>query len=96
LNILWLGPIVTAVQHLVPRSTRSTASATFLLIINMIGLGIGPWLMGRLSDAFQATYGADALRYAAVACLVFYLVAAFLAVVAIRPLMRSWVPDEVS
>ena len=30
LNILWLGPVVTAVQHLVPRRMRATASASFL------------------------------------------------------------------
>jgi MFS family permease len=95
-NILWLGPIVTAVQHLVPRVMRSTASANFLLINNLIGLGVGPWLMGRLSDALTVTYGADALRVSAVACLVFYLVAAVLAVLAVGSLATSWVPDDAS
>jgi predicted MFS family arabinose efflux permease len=93
-NILWLGPVITAVQHLVPRSMRSTASASFLLINNLIGLGVGPWLMGRLSDALQTSYGADALRNAAVACLVFYLVAAALMFLSVRSLRRSWVADE--
>ena len=46
LNILWLGPVVTAVQHLVPRRMRATASASFLLINNLIGLGVGPLLIG--------------------------------------------------
>ena len=68
LNILWLGPVITAVQHLVPRRMRATASASFLLINNLIGLGVGPLLIGRLSDALKQTYGAEALRYAAVAC----------------------------
>jgi predicted MFS family arabinose efflux permease len=93
-NILWLGPVITAVQHLVPRSMRSTASASFLLINNLIGLGVGPWLMGRLSDALQTSYGANALRNAAVACLVFYLVAAALMFLSVRSLRRSWVADE--
>ena len=93
-NILWLGPVITAVQHLVPRSMRSTASASFLLINNLIGLGVGPWLMGRLSDALQTSYGADALRNAAVACLVFYLVAAALMFLSVKSLRRSWVADE--
>lgn len=95
-NILWLGPVITAVQHLVPRPMRSTASASFLLINNLIGLGVGPWLMGRLSEALQATYGADALRNSAVACLVFYLLAAGLMLLAIRSLRASWVADETS
>ena len=93
-NILWLGPVITAVQHLVPRPMRSTASASFLLINNLVGLGVGPWLMGRLSDALQATYGADALRNAAVACLAFYLVAAVLMFLSVKSLRRSWVVDE--
>ena len=93
-NILWLGPVITAVQHLVPRPMRSTASASFLLINNLVGLGVGPWLMGRLSDALTATYGADALRNAAVACLAFYLVAAVLIFLSIKSLRRSWVADE--
>jgi predicted MFS family arabinose efflux permease len=93
-NILWLGPVITAVQHLVPRPMRSTASASFLLINNLVGLGVGPWLMGRLSDALKATYGADALRNAAVACLAFYLVAAVLMFLSVKSLRRSWVVDE--
>ena len=94
LNILWLGPVITAVQHLVPRPMRCTASASFLLINNLIGLGVGPWLMGRLSDALKAAYGVDALRNAAVACLAFYLLAAVLMLFSIRSLRRSWVADE--
>jgi predicted MFS family arabinose efflux permease len=93
-NLLWLGPVTTAVQHLVPRSMRSTASASFLLINNLIGLGVGPLLMGRLSDAMKATYGADSLRNAAVACLAFYVVAAVLMLFSIRSLRRSWVVDS--
>jgi predicted MFS family arabinose efflux permease len=92
-NILWLGPVTTAVQHLVPRAMRSTASASFLLINNLIGLGVGPLLMGRLSDALKATYGANALRDAAVACLVFYLLAAALMALSVRSLRASWVSD---
>lgn len=91
LNILWLGPVTTAVQHLVPQHQRATASASFLLINNLIGLGVGPLLMGSLSDALKSTYGIEALRYAAVACVAFYLVAALLMLLAVRPLRRGWV-----
>jgi predicted MFS family arabinose efflux permease len=93
-NILWLGPVIAAVQHLVPRTMRSTASASFLLINNLIGLGVGPWLMGRLSDSLKASYGVDALRNAAVACLAFYLLAAVLMLFAVKSLRASWVADK--
>jgi MFS family permease len=93
-NILWLGPVTAAVQHLVPRPMRSTASASFLLINNLIGLGVGPLLMGALSDALRASQGANALRDAAVACLAFYLLAAVLMLASARSLRASWVSDE--
>jgi len=94
LNILWLGPVVTAVQHLAPPPMRSTASASFLLINNLIGLGVGPWLIGRISDALKATYGLDALRDAAVACTGFYLLAALLALIAVKWLKSGWIDDN--
>ena len=94
LNILWLGPVTTAVQHLVPPRMRATASASFLLINNFIGLGIGPLLIGRISDALKTTYGTESLRYAAVGCTAFYLVAALLMSLAVRRLRTDWVDDR--
>lgn len=93
LNILWLGPVTTAVQHLVPRQMRSTASASFLLINNFIGLGVGPTLIGWLSVQFKDRFGDEALRYAAVSVVGFYLVAALLMMFAIKRLQHDWVED---
>lgn len=93
LNILWLGPVTTAVQHLVPQPMRATASASFLFINNLIGLGVGPLLIGGISDALKATYGAESLRYAAVGCTAFYLFAALLMLFAIKRLRVDWVDD---
>jgi len=93
LNILWLGPVITAVQHLVPQRMRATASASFLLINNLVGLGVGPLLIGRLSDALKHSYGAEALRYAAVGCTTFYLLAALLMLLCVRRLRASWIDD---
>jgi MFS family permease len=95
LNILWLGPVIAAVQHLVPQRMRATASASFLLINNLIGLGVGPFLIGRLSDALKHSYGSEALRYAAVAVTSFYLLAALLMFLAAPRLRSSWVDDAV-
>jgi len=93
LNILWLGPVVTAVQHLVPRRLRATASASFLLINNLIGLGVGPLLMGAISDSLKASQGVEALRYAAMICLGFYLLAGLLMLLAVKRLRNDWVDD---
>jgi len=94
LNILWLGPVTTAVQHLVPQPMRSTASASFLLINNLIGLGVGPTLIGALSVAFKERYGIEALRYAAVSVVGFYLLAALLMLLAARRLRADWVEEQ--
>ena len=93
LNILWLGPITTAVQRLAPSHMRASASGAFLLINNLIGLGIGPWLMGATSVALKARYGDDSLRYAAIIGVGFYLIAAVLGLLAVRPLRRGWVDE---
>ena len=94
LNILWLGPVTTAVQHLVPAPMRSTASASFLLINNLIGLGVGPTLIGALSELFKARFGIEALRYAAVSVVGFYIVAALLMLLAARRLRADWVEEQ--
>jgi MFS family permease len=93
LNILWLGPVTTAVQHLVPRPLRATASASFLLINNLIGLGVGPMFIGALSEMFKERLGAEALRYAAVSVLGFYLLAALLMFFAVKRLRTDWIDD---
>jgi MFS family permease len=93
LNILWLGPITTAVQHLVPPHMRATASASFLLINNLIGLGVGSFAIGALSDALKVSFGADALRYSAVAVACFYMLATILAFLAVKPLRKDWIDE---
>jgi MFS family permease len=94
LNIFWLGPVITAVQHLVPQRMRSTASASFLLINNLIGLGVGPYLIGSVSESLKKSYGAEALRYAAVGSTVFYILASFLMFLCVSRLRSSWVEDH--
>ena len=94
LNILWLGPVTTAVQHLVARPLRATASASFLLINNLIGLGVGPTLIGALSELFKERFGTEALRYAAVSVVGFYVLAAALMFFAIKRLRHDWVDES--
>ncbi len=85
---IWLGPVISAVQLLVLPAARSTASALFLLINNLIGLGGGIFALGALSDALAPTYGQDALRYSMLYSLALYLVAAILMALA-APRLRK-------
>ena len=91
LALVWLGPVLTAVQHLAPASSRSTMSALFLLINNLVGLGIGPYFFGRLSDGLKGEYGADSIKYAFLYGLGFYAFAALLLYLASRRIARDWV-----
>ena len=91
LTYVWIGPVTAAVQHLVPGHMRATAAATFLLINNLLGLGLGSWVIGALSDALAPTYGEEALRYAIAIGLGLYLVAGAFMALASRKLDRDWV-----
>jgi MFS family permease len=66
----YLGPTFALIQGLAPLRMRAMWAAVTLLVINLVGLGLGPFLVGRLSDLLQPTYGQESLRYAmfAVAC----------------------------
>jgi len=91
LGLVWLGPVLAAVQHLVPGNMRATASALFLFINNLIGIGLGTALIGMVSDLMRLRFGAESLRYAILAGTGFYLVAAGLLSFAGRRLARDWV-----
>lgn len=91
LLLLWLGPITTAMQHLVPAQMRATSSACFLFINNLLGLGLGTLVIGLLSDVMNEHYGQEALRYAAVSSLGLLAIAAVIMLFAIKPLRREWV-----
>ena len=91
LNLAWLGPVLTAVQHLVPASARATGTACFLLIYNLLGIGLGTWLFGAISDALMPRFGDESLRYAIYCGLSFYVISAALLGLAARRLRRDWV-----
>ncbi len=90
LSLVWLGPIIAAFQHLVTPNMRATASAIFLFVNNLIGIGLGNLLIGRISDALGAEFGDESLRYAILVGTVFYLIAATLFIVTAPRLKRDW------
>ena len=91
LAYMWLGPVLTAVQHLVPAPMRATASASFLLINNLIGVGLGAMTIGTMSDRLTPALGDGALRIALLCSLIFYLIAGLLMLIAAPRLARDWV-----
>jgi MFS family permease len=62
----YLGPTFALIQGLAPLRMRAMWAAVTLLVINLIGLGLGPTLIGLLSDLLRPAAGAESLRWALV------------------------------
>jgi MFS family permease len=67
---MWAAPCFAMVQGLARVSMRATAAALLSLTLNLMGLGLGPLLVGVLSDWLTPEYGREALRYALLVLLV--------------------------
>jgi len=59
-----MGPTFATVQSLVAPNARAFAASLLLLIANLAGLGLGPLIVGILSDAGHDRFGTDSLRVA--------------------------------
>lgn len=90
LSLVWLGPVLAAFQHLVTPNMRATASAVFLFVNNLIGIGLGNLVIGALSDGLKAEFGDESLRYAILSGTVFYLIAAGLFILTAPRLKKDW------
>jgi predicted MFS family arabinose efflux permease len=59
-----IGPTIAMIQTLSPVHMRAVSSAIKMLCLNLIGMGLGPLLVGLLSDLLTPHYGEDALSVA--------------------------------
>jgi MFS family permease len=60
---VYLAPVLAQAQSLVPLRMRAVTAAIALLIINVIGLLLGPQLTGILSTLLVPYFGEEAIRY---------------------------------
>jgi len=60
----YLAPTFALIQSLVSLRMRALASSITLFILNIIGMGFGPQLVGIMSDWFAPEYGQHSLRMA--------------------------------
>lgn len=63
LNAAYYGPAYGCVQGLVQPRARAVAASIMLFGQNLIGLGLGPFLFGVLSDALQPVAGQESVRW---------------------------------
>ena len=69
LGTVYVAPGFALIQNETPLHMRSVAAAINLFVVNIVGLGLGPFTVGFLSDQFTPAYGEDSLRYALMATL---------------------------
>lgn len=62
LYFLHYGPCYALILSLAPSHMRAMASAITLLVVNLIGLGLGPQVVGLISDLLAPSFGDQALR----------------------------------
>jgi predicted MFS family arabinose efflux permease len=60
----FLGPTYAVMQRLVGDDMRATAMSVVMLVANLVGFGLGPQIVGILSDRLMPVFGVDSLRYA--------------------------------
>jgi MFS family permease len=63
LNAAYYGPAYACVQGLVRKELRAVAASLMLFGQNLIGLGLGPFIFGALSDILQPMAGTESVRW---------------------------------
>jgi hypothetical protein len=63
LSNFYLATTIAQTQSLVGLRMRAVASAFLFLILNIIGLGLGPQIAGALSHLMTDSFGVESLRY---------------------------------
>jgi len=89
LGAFYLGPTIAISHNLVSPSMRAMASAILFFILNLIGLGMGPLVVGMISDALAPAYGSESLRYSLGIVSLINLVSATLFILAARKLLSD-------
>jgi MFS family permease len=70
------GPVLAVAQALAKVRMRAVAAALVALVVNLIGAGMGPLLVGALSDRLAPSLGPSSIRYALLVPAVVALLAA--------------------
>jgi predicted MFS family arabinose efflux permease len=89
LNYFYLSPAVALVQEEVAPHQRVLSGALLLLVMNLIGLGLGPTYVGAVSDHFRASHPHNSLQLAFYSLAPFYLVAVALFLALARALKKE-------
>lgn len=77
-SVWWVSPCLTLLTEIVPSKQRALAISMQTVLITFLGIGIGPMLVGVLSELFNAVAGVESLRYALIVSSSFTLISVFM------------------
>lgn len=63
-TVWWVAPSFNLVTQLVPPGRRGSAMAFQTIVSTLLGVGVGPLIVGLFSDLLLPIYGQESLRYA--------------------------------
>ena len=86
---MWNGPTLAMVLGIAKPRMRALASGLTTGSYNLVGLGLGPPLVGVLSDRLAPSFGVDALRYALLVVALAHVVGSVHNFLAARTLARD-------
>jgi MFS family permease len=78
LNYFYLSASVALVQEEVRPDQRVLSGALLLLVMNLIGIGVGPTFVGAVSDLFRPEHPNNSLQLAFLSLMPFYALAILL------------------
>ncbi|WP_432471790.1 spinster family MFS transporter [Amphritea sp. HPY] len=85
----WAVPCFGAISHLFPANKLAQASSLFVMAMTLLGVGLGPILVGGISDYLSASIGSEALRYALASSVGLYVVTSLCLLVALPRYRRQ-------
>jgi MFS family permease len=94
LNYFYLSSSIALVQEEVRPDQRVMSGALLLLVMNFIGLGLGPTYVGLASDYFRATHPDHSLQMALYTLVPFYVFAIILFLFLARVLRKEQLQSE--
>lgn len=89
LNYFYLSPAVALVQESVRPNERVLAGALLLLVMNLVGLGLGPTWLGFASDWLRPSHPGHSLQMAFYTLVPFYFLAIGLFLLLAKALKRE-------
>lgn len=86
---MWVGPAAATINDMVMPRMRAISSAFYLLMVTFIGLALGPYTIGQISDTLSSTglSSAESLRTGMISGLMVYGIAITFLILAARYLL---------